>query len=113
MNAASSDNPSAPGSVATGLKKRAISRSSAEMSSSAAIVLSGRAAEFARAQPPCHISENGIHHSVLVTLDKSSGNVSIFGNHDTRRHILPMRKHEGPRPQRHAPHTNDMVYEPD
>src|SRR6185312_11883124 len=34
--------------------------------------------------------------------DKSSGNVSIFGNHDTRRHILPMRKSEAPRPHRPA-----------
>jgi hypothetical protein len=61
------------------------------MSSGAAIVLSGRAAEFGRAQTPRQMIENGIDHSGLVTLDKSSGNVSIFGNHDTRRHILPMR----------------------
>src|SRR4029079_19551191 len=43
--------------------------------------------------------ENGIDHSGLVTLDKSSGNVSIFGNHDTRWHILPMHQFVSPRPQ--------------
>ena len=54
----------------------------------AAIVLPGRAAEFGRAQTPREMVEHGIDHAGLVALDKSGGNVSIFGNHDTRWHIV-------------------------
>src|SRR5262245_22225520 len=112
MNAASSDSPSAPGWVAIGPKNRAIRRSSAEMSTGAAIVSSGSAAEFGCAQTPCEMIENGIDHPGLVTFDKGSGDVRIFGNHDTRRHVLPMRQFVGACPQRRAQNRIDTLERP-
>src|SRR5262245_3292417 len=87
MKAASSDSPSAPGWVAIGPKKRAIRRSSAEISSEAAIVSSGSAAEFGCAQTPCKLIENGVDHSSLVTFDKSGGDVGIFSNRSEERRV--------------------------
>src|SRR5262245_9428471 len=112
MNAASSDNPSAPGWVAIGPKKRAIRRSSAEISSDAAIVSSGSAAELGRAQTPCELIENGVDHPSLVTFDKSGGDVRIFGNHDTRRHVASMRQFVGARPQRRTQNRIDALERP-
>jgi hypothetical protein len=35
--------------------------------------------------------KNGIDHSRFVTLDKGGSNVGIFRDHNTRRHVPPMR----------------------
>ena len=98
--AASSDKPRAPGCVASGLKKRAIRRSSGDMSSCGAIVSPGGAAEFACTHTPRELVEHGVDHAGLVALDKGGHDVGIFGHHDPRGHVGPVDQLIGASPQR-------------
>ena len=73
--------------MASGLKKRTIKRSSADILSSAVIISPGGTVELAAAQAPRELVEHSVDHSCLVALDESSGNVGIFGYDDARRNI--------------------------
>src|SRR5581483_2247289 len=112
MNAASSDRPSAPGCVAIGPKKRAIRRSSAEMSLRATMTSSGRTAELGRAQTPGQMIKYRIDHAGLVGLDKCCSHVGIFRHNHARRHVAAMRELVGSRPERGAQNRVDALERP-
>src|SRR5450830_1509240 len=117
MKAASSERPSAPGCVASGLKKRAIRRSSADMPSSCAVNfavmgLPGGLAELGRAQCPRQLVEHGIDHAGLVAFDKGGRDVGVFRHHHPRRHVAAIIELVGAGAQRGAQHRFDTLERP-
>src|ERR1039457_6294211 len=109
MKAASSDKPSAPGWVAIGWKKRAIRRSSPEISSCAAIT---SPSEFGRAHLARQLIEHGIDHAGLVALDEGRRDVGIFRHHHARRHVAAVVELVGASTQRRAQHRLDALERP-
>src|SRR5262245_3271073 len=110
--AASSESPSAPGCVASGLKKRAIRRSSADILSPAVIISPRGAVELTAAQASRELVEHSVDHSCLVPLDESSGNVGIFGYDNACRNIEAVGQLIGAGPQSRAQNRFDALKRP-
>src|SRR5262245_31704934 len=110
--AASSERPSAPGCVASGLKKRSIRRSSADILSPAAIISPDGAVELAASQAPRELVEHSIDHSRLVPLDESGSNVGIFGYNDARRNVEAVDQLIGTGAQSRAQNRFDALERP-
>src|SRR6516165_7545170 len=86
--AASSRRPNAPGSVASGLKYRAISASSPDGPAPGAIISAACPLELIGAELSRDLIEHRIHHARLIGFDKGVGDVDIFGDHYAARHVL-------------------------
>src|SRR3984893_3106058 len=93
--AASSTRLNAPGSVASGLKYRAISVSSPDGRALATGKLVG-------AKLPRDLVEHGVDHAGLVAIDKGVRDIDIFRDHDAAGHILAMLEFIGARAQHRA-----------
>src|SRR5690606_12687493 len=105
--AASSRRPSAPGCVASGWKKRAIS-----LSSALSIPLSGRAREFLGPQFAGERIQHTIDEPGFVLVDEGVCNVDIFGDHDARGNVALAVEFEGAGAQDGAQQGLDALERP-
>src|SRR5690348_13918746 len=107
--AASSAKPSAPGIVASGLKNRSISRSSPDTSLLEAMASSRGPAEFAGAQLAGKLVEHRIDHACFVASHEGRGDIRIFSNDNTSRHIAAVVEFVSAGPQRRAEHRFETL----
>ena len=110
--AASSVRPSAPGCRASGLKWRAISRSSADTLARARLATAYPAAELAGAKLPRQLIEHRIDHAGLLAIDEGMGDIDIFGDHDAGRHVGLAVELVGAGAQDRAQHGLDALERP-
>src|ERR1700756_5599861 len=104
--AASSSRPNAPGSVASGLKWRAISESSPD------ILRSSPTRKLFGPELPGDLVQHRVHHAGFLAVDEGVRDIDIFRHHDAPRNILAMFELIGPGPQYRAQDRVDPLQRP-
>src|SRR4051794_33587926 len=130
--AASSTSLNAPGSVAIGLKKSAISESSPDIDSLRSVIhpLVSNPAQRLNDRPPAlfvptlathklvaaktaaDLVEHSIHHAGLIAIDKCIRDIDIFRDHNPARNVLAMLELIGARTQHRAQNGVDALQRP-